>query len=167
QLAGQASKLGLNISPGDTLNVDITLLGSIGAPQFKFNLLGNKDGAAASIQDAVKGRLNAEVEDQKNEAEAEVNDRANIVKEGAQRRIDSLRSLAGARTQQVLDSITRATQTETDRLKDQTAEELRNRLKLDSLRADSLLNKVPGADAIKEELERLNPFKKKKPGGGK
>jgi hypothetical protein len=167
QLAGQASKLGLNISPGDTLNVDITLLGSIGAPQFKFNLLGNKDGAAASIQDAVKGRLNAEVEDQKDEAEAEVNDRANIVKEGAQRRIDSLRSLAGARTQQVLDSITRATQTETDRLKDQTAEELRNRLKLDSLRADSLLNKVPGADAIKEELERLNPFKKKKPGGGK
>lgn len=172
QLAGQASKLGLNITPGDTLNVDIGLLGSIADPQFKFNLLGSKDGEAGSVQDAVvdavKDRVTAEVEDRKEQVEAEVNDRVNTVKDDAQRRIDSLRNLAGARAQQVRDSITRAAQAETERLKAQAAAELRNRLKLDSLRADSLLNKIPGANAIKEELERFNPFKKKKkPGGGR
>jgi uncharacterized protein YjbJ (UPF0337 family) len=172
QLAGQASRLGLNISPGDTLNVDINLLGSIGDPKFKFNLLGSNDGEAGSVQDAVVGavtdRVTTEVETRKEEVEAEVTDRVNIVKEDAQRRIDSLRNVAGERAQQVRDSITRAATAETERLKAQAAAELRNRLKLDSLRADSLLNKIPGAGAIKEELERFNPFKKKKkPGGGK
>ena len=172
QLAGQASGLGLDISPGDTLNVDISLMGSIGDPKFKFNLLGSKDGEAASVQDAVvdavRDRATAEVEERKEEVEAEVTDRVNTVKEDAQRRIDSLRNLAGQRAQAVSDSITRAAQAEADRLKAQAAAELRNRLRLDSLRADSLLNKIPGVDALKEELERFNPFKKKKkPGGGR
>lgn len=166
-LAGQASKLGLNISPGDTLNVDINLLGSINDPSFKFNLLGSKDGEGGTVQDAVTDRINTEVEDRKQEVEAEVTDRVNTVKEDAQRRIDSLRNVAGARAQAVRDSIARAAQAEADRLRAQAAAELRNRLRLDSLRADSLLNKVPGANAIKEELERFNPFRKKKPGGGK
>lgn len=166
QLAGQASNLGLNISPGDTLNVDINLIGTIGDPKFKFNLLGNKGGEATSVQDAVvdavTDRITTEVEDRKEQAEAEVTERVNEVKDDAQRRIDSLRDVAGARAQQVRDSIARAAQAEADRLKAQAAAELRNRLKLDSLRADSLLNKIPGVDAIKEELERFNPFKKKK-----
>lgn len=167
QLAGQAGKLGLNITPGDTLNIDISLLGSIADPKFKFNLLGSKDGESGSVQDAVKDRITTEVEDRKQEVQTEVNDRVNVVKEDAQRRIDSLRNVAGARAQQVRDSITRAAQAETDRLKAQAAAELRNRLKIDSLRADSLLNKIPGANAIKQELEKFNPFKKKKPGGGR
>jgi hypothetical protein len=171
QLAGQASKLGLNITPGDTLNVDINLLGSISDPKFKFNLLGSEDGEAASVQDAVvdavKDRVTTEVEERKEEVEAEVTERVNTVKEDAQRRIDSLRNVAGQRAQQVRDSIARAAQAEADRLKAQAAAELRNRLKLDSLRADSLLNKIPGVDALKEELERFNPFKKKKKTGGK
>ncbi len=173
QLAGQASNLGLDISPGDTLNVDINLLGSIGDPKFKFNLLGSKDGEGSSVQeavvDAVKDRVTTEVEDRKEEVEAEVTEQVNDVKEEAQRRIDSLRNVAGERAQQVRDSISRAAQAETDRLKAQAAAELRNRLRLDSLRADSLLNKIPGVNSIKEELEQFNPFKKKKKkktGGG-
>ncbi len=172
QLAGQASNLGLNISPGDTLNVNIGMLGSIGDPKFKFNLLGSEDGEGGSVQDAVVGavtdRVTTEVEDRKEAAEAEVTERVNDAKEDAQRQIDSLRNVAGERAQQARDSIARAAQAEADRLKAQAAAELRNRLKLDSLRADSLLNKIPGVDAVKEELERFNPFKKKKkPGGGK
>ncbi|TXF88623.1 hypothetical protein FUA23_14245 [Neolewinella aurantiaca] len=169
QLAGQATKLGLDISPGDTLNVDINLLGSISDPKFKFNLLGSKDGQSGSVQDAVvdavKDRVTAEVDDRKEQIQAEVDNKVDAVKEDAQHRIDSLRNVAGERAQQVRDSIARAAQAETDRLKAQAAEELRKKLKLDSLRADSLLNKIPGANSIKEELEKFNPFKKKKTGG--
>ncbi|MFK8162886.1 MAG: AsmA-like C-terminal region-containing protein [Lewinella sp.] len=172
QLAGQAGKLGLNISPGDTLNVNINLLGSISDPQVKFNLLGSKDGGPTSVQDAVVGavtdRVKEEVDTRREEAEQEVQNRVDAVRDDAQRRIDSLKNVATDRARLAQDSIRRAAEAETARLKELAAKELRDRLKLDSLRADSLLNNIPGANRIKEELEKFNPFKKKKkPGGGK
>jgi uncharacterized protein YjbJ (UPF0337 family) len=172
QLAGQAGKLGLNISPGDTLNVNINLLGSIADPQVKFNLLGSKDSGPTSIQDAVVGavtdRVQDEVDTRRQEAEQEVQNRVDAVRDDAQRRIDSLKNVATDRARLAQDSIRRAAAAETARLKEQAARELRNRLKLDSLRADSLLNSIPGANRVKEELEKFNPFKKKKkPGGGR
>jgi len=174
QLAGQAGKLGLDISPGDTLNVDIKLLGNISDPQVKFNLLGSKDGNGnETVQDALVGaakdRVNQEVEDRKEQVRQEVDTRVADVKADARRRIDSLRNVAGDQARLVQDSIRRAADAQAAKLKEQAAAELRNRLKLDSLQADSLLNKVPGADRVKEELERFNPFKKKKkkPGGGR
>ncbi len=171
QLAGQASKLGLNISPGDTLNVNINLLGSISDPQVKFNLLGSKDGGPTSIQDAVVGavtdRVKEEADIRRQQAEQEVQTRVDAVRNDAQRRIDSLKNVTTDRARLAQDSIRRALDAETARLKAEAAKELRNRLKLDSLRADSLLRNIPGANKVKEELEKFNPFKKKKPGGGK
>lgn len=172
QLAGQASKLGLSISPGDTLNVNINLLGSIGDPQVKFNLLGGKDGESGSLQDAVVGavtdRVKEEVDTRRQQAEQEVQNRVDAVKDDAQRRIDSLKNIATDRSRIIQDSIRRAADAEAARLKAQAAKELRDRLKIDSLRADSLLNNIPGANRVKEELEKFNPFKKKpKPGGGR
>jgi uncharacterized protein YjbJ (UPF0337 family) len=170
QLAGQAGKLGLNISPGDTLNVMINLLGNIGNPQVKFNLLGGKDGENTSVEDAMVGavtdRINQEIDTRKEEVKTEVTNRVNDAKGIAQARADSLRSVATQRAQQVRDSIANRASSEADKLKAKAAQELRNRLKIDSLRADSLLRLVPGADRIKEELDKFNPFKKKKPGGG-
>ncbi len=176
QLAGQASRLGLDIAPGDTLNVDINLLGSMNDPELKFKLLGSNDGTGSvqdAVADAVKDRVQAEVDTRRQEAEAEVNQQVDRVKADAQRRIDSLRNLGASRAQIIQDSIRRAADAEAARLKEQAARELRNRLRLDSLRADSVLNNIPGVNRVKEELERFNPFKKKtkteeekKPGGG-
>jgi len=171
QLAGQAGKLGLDISPGDTLNVMINLLGSIGDPKVNFNLLGGKDGGSTSVKDAVVGavtdRVNQEVDTKKEEVKAEVDNRVNDAKAEGQARVDSLRRVAEDRARMVQDSIRRAAQAKADELKGQAAKELRDRLKLDSLRADSLLNNIPGADRVKEELEKFNPFKKKKKTGGR
>lgn len=172
QLAGQAGRLGLDISPGDTLNMNINLLGSLNDPQVKFNLLGSKDGGSTSAQDAVVDAVTDRVKDEadtlRQQAEQEVQNRVDAVRDDAQRRIDSLRNVATDRARQAQDSIRRAAEAEAARLKAQAAQELRNRLRLDSLRADSLLNNIPGVDRIKGELERFNPFKKKKkPGGGK
>ena len=170
QLAGQAGKLGLNISPGDTLNVNINLLGSINDPKVKFNLLGSEDAGATSVQDAVvdavTDRVKEEVDTRREEAEQEVQNRVDAVQDDAQRRIDSLKNVATDRARLAQDSIRRAVEAETARLKAQVALELRNRLKLDSLRADSLLRSIPGANRVKEELEKFNPFKKKKKTGG-
>jgi F0F1-type ATP synthase membrane subunit b/b' len=118
--------------------------------------------------DAVTDRVLEEVDTRRQEAEQEVQNRVDAVRDDAQRRIDSLKSIATDRARLAQDSIRRAAEAEAARLKALAAQELRNRLKLDSLRADSILNSIPGVDRVKEELERFNPFKKKKkPGGGK
>ena len=174
RLAGQAGRLGLDISPGDVLNVAIKLGGSLSDPSVKFDLLGTGEGddddnAIDAVSDAIGDQLNEQVNEHKAEAERQVNERIDAARQDAQRRIDSLRAVAGDRARLVQDSIRRAVAAREQRLREQAALELQRRLKLDSLRADSLLNVVPGVDAnrVREELERFNPFKKKKKTGGR
>ncbi len=175
QLAGQAGKLGLNITPGDTLNVAINLGGSISEPTTSFKLLGTNGGEPQSVQDAVVGavkdRVQEEVDTRREEATERVNEEVDKVKEDAQRRIDSLRTIATNRSREIQDSIRRAAATQAERLRQEAADRLK--LQLDSARLDSIRRALPpgvneAADKIKEELERFNPFKKKpKSGGGK
>ena len=171
QLAGQANRLGLNLSPGDTLNVAINLGGSISNPTYKFNLLSAQDGQPTTVQDAVvdaaRDQVQQEIDNKKEEVTTQVTDRVNAARDLAQARADSLKRVAQQRAQILQDSIRRAAANETERIKDQAARELANRLRLDSLRRDSLLRNVPGADAIRDELDRFNPFKKKKKDGGR
>ncbi|SEP66222.1 AsmA family protein [Neolewinella agarilytica] len=173
QLAGQAGKLGLNITPGDTLNVAINLGGNISDPTTSFKLLGTNGGEPQSVQDAVVGavkdRVQDEVDTRREEATERVNEEVDKVKEDAQRRIDSLRAVATNRSQEIQDSIRRAAAAQAERLRQEAANKLK--LQLDSARLDSIRRALPpgvneAADKVKEELERFNPFKKKKTGGG-
>ncbi len=154
QLAGQASKLGLNISPGDTLNIGIGLTGTFQRPNTSFKLLGT-DGQATTVQDAVKERLVEEVNKQKDKVEARV-------REEAATRVDSLKSLADARARAAQDSLKRLAQI---RVKEEAANKLG--VKVDSTALDSLAGKLPvnvgkEADKLKAELDKFNPFKRKK-----
>lgn len=173
KLAGEAGKLGLNISPGDTINVAINLGGNIASPTTKFQLLGTNGSSGQSAGGALVEGLRDQVDDrvalEKEKVEAEVDARVNAAKEDAQARIDSLRRVAGAQAQVAQDSIRRAIAAETNRLKQEAAKQLKGRL--DSIRLDSLKNILPpgaqdAADKLKGELDKFNPFKKKKDGGG-
>ena len=173
QLAGQAGKLGLNISPGDTLNVAINLGGSISDPTTSFKLLGTNGGGPQSVQDAVVGavkdRVQEEVDTRREEATERVNEEVDKVKDEAQRRIDSLRNVATDRSREIQDSIRRAAAAQADRLRQEAAKKLK--LQLDSARLDSIRRALPpgvneAADKVKEELDKFNPFKKKKKTGG-
>ncbi len=168
KLAGQAGKLGLNITPGDTLNLNVKLTGSLADPRAGFDLLGTEGGGgdgslAGSVKDAVKDRVQEELETRKEQ-----------VRDELATRVDSAKALAGARAQVVEDSLRSAAAQQAERLEQEAANKLRGALGLgrDSTAtagADSLA--LPGAaqdavDDVKKELEKFNPFKRKKNGGG-
>lgn len=175
KLAGEAGRLGLNISPGDTINVAIELGGSISNPTTSFKLLGTNQGdgstVGGSIVDGVRDQVTDRVDEEKDKVEAEVNTRVDAARAEAEARLDSLKRVAGTQTQQVQDSIRRALAAETARLQQELADKLK--IKLDSARLDSLKGTLSpaaqeAADKLKQELDKFNPFKKKKkPDGGK
>lgn len=171
QLAGQAGKLGLNISPGDTLNVAINLGGSITDPSTRFRLLGTNQGEGQSVGGAIvdnlKDQTSERIAAEKEKATAEAEARIAAAKAAAEARADSLRRVAGNRAQAAQDSIQRAIAAETEKLRRQAAEKLR--LRLDSIRLDSIKNSLPpevkdAADEVRERLRRFNPFGKKTDG---
>ena len=168
QLAGQAGKLGLDISPGDTLNLNVKLTGTIADPRAGFDLLGTEGGGgdgslAGAVTDAVKDRVQEELDTRKEQ-----------VRDELETRVDSAKALAGARAQVVEDSLRSAAAQQAERLEREAANKLRGALGLgrDSTATaggDSLA--LPGAaqdavDDVKKELEKFNPFKRKKSGGG-
>ncbi|MBB4078123.1 hypothetical protein GGR28_000724 [Lewinella aquimaris] len=165
RLAGQAGKLGLNISPGDTLNLNISLTGTIGNPRATFDLLGSEgsgdQGLGGSVAGAVKERVQQELDTRKEQ-----------VKNELESRVDSARNLASDRARIVEDSLRSAAAEQARRLETEAANKLKGALGLgrDTTQAtDSLA--LPGAakdavEDVKKELEKFNPFKRKKGNGG-
>ena len=170
KLAGQANKLGLNLSPGDTLNLNIKLTGDLANPRANFDLLGTQGGGAAgggNLADAataaVQERVKEELDARKAQVETEL-----------QTRVDSAKALAGNRARAVEDSLRTAAAQQADRLEREAANQLKGALGLGrdttTARSDSTTVGLPGAaeDAVndvKKELEKFNPFKRKKGGG--
>ncbi|THH41533.1 AsmA-like C-terminal region-containing protein [Neolewinella litorea] len=156
KLAGQAGKLGLNLTPGDTLNLNITLTGSMSDPRAGVDLLGKSGSGgntsvAGTVTDAVRDRLTEEVTS----------------------RTDSLRGIAENRANTFRDSLAAQANNQARQLEEQAANRLKDALgvKRDSAgtAADSLKLPNVGRDAVedvKKELEKFNPFKRKKSGGG-
>jgi hypothetical protein len=174
QLAGQAGKLGLDISPGDTMNVAINLGGSIGSPAVKFNLLGTNGGggdqsAGGAIVGAVTEQVTDRVDEEEEKLKEEVDSRVDAATEDAQARLDSLKGLATDKARLAQDSIRQVLADQAARLKKEAADKLK--IRLDSVKLDSLKKLLPteaqeAADKLKEELGKFNPFKKKKKDGG-
>ena len=156
KLAKQAKGLGLNLSPGDTINLDIALTGSMSDPKANFNLLGSNgaDGqgqtAGGAVADAIKDRAEEEV----------------------RQRTDSLRSLAEERTQNFRDTLEKQAAAQAERLEQQAAARVRDALGISDTSqtiADSIDIPGVGKDAVedvKNKLEKFNPFKRKKGDGG-
>ncbi|WP_116105487.1 AsmA family protein [Lewinella sp. IMCC34191] len=152
-LGSQAKKLGLNISPGDTLNLDIALTGSISDPKTGINLLGTGSGSSQSTTGAIAGAL-------QDRAEEEVRSR-----------VDSARQVAEQRAEVFRDTLERAAAEQAKRLEDAAAERVRGALGLNDSTttiADSLDIPNLGKEAVedvKAKLEKFNPFKRNKNGG--
>ncbi|MCP9235348.1 AsmA-like C-terminal region-containing protein [Lewinella sp. JB7] len=154
KLAGQAGKLGLNITPGDTINLNISLTGSIANPRAAFDLLGTQGsgdrGLGGTVADAAKERLQEELNT----------------------RLDSAKTLAGDRARIVQDSLRTVAAEQARRLETEAANRLKGALGVgrDSAQVrDSLALPDAAKDAVddvKKELEKFNPFKRKKTGGG-
>jgi hypothetical protein len=157
KLAGQADRLGLSIRPGDTLNLAVNLTGSISDPRTSVNLLGTKGGdgsgsAAGSVVAAAEDRLRDEVNT----------------------RVDSARTVAETQVEKAKDSLRSAADQTAAALKNEATNQLKDVLtgRRDSTQRPGIdsLNLPPAAkdavEDVKKELEKFNPFKRRKSGGG-
>ncbi|WP_157974264.1 AsmA family protein [Lewinella sp. IMCC34183] len=152
RLAGQAGKLGLNISPGDTLNLNIGITGTVSNPRASLDLLGTEGGggsASGTVAGAVRDRV-----------EEELTSRA-----------DTLRAIAQQRANGFRDSLANVANEQARNLENEAGRRLQDALGLgkDTTARDSLALPNVGRDAVedvKKELEKFNPFKRKKSGGG-
>jgi hypothetical protein len=162
QLSNQVQKLGLNVTPGDTLNLAIRLTGSMSDPKVGYNLLGvGGNGIGTSDSTSLAGSLRQEAAGQvdaaRQQAEEQIADTKGQVKEAVNQTVDSVRNVAKEQATAI-----------GQQAKDKVREAIG--IPRDSTRRDSTgapaeeLKK--GAETIKKELEKFNPFGKKKSGGG-
>lgn len=165
RLTAEANKIGFDIKKSEFVNVGINLGGSLSDPQVKYNLLGSE--GSQSLGDAAKETVKQEIENQKEKLEEEIDKK----KEAAKAEVESKVNAA-------VDSAKIAAQKELDKAKDKALDAVKDQVgsKADTAAQkllDNLLKKDTSntTDQIKDQLEKFNPFKKKKKtdkeGGGK
>lgn len=141
QIVKEASRFGLNIKQSEFVNVQFDLTGSIKDPKVGLKLLGaDGESVAASPADAAKDAAKQVVEDKIAEGKEQV-------KETTKLAVDSAKVVLGQKVEAAKDSLANKAK---DLLNDQLG-----------TAADSSAT----VDKIKEELEKFNPFKKKKKNG--
>lgn len=161
-LQKEASKYGVNLKQSEFVNVLINLTGSITDPKVKLQLLG-ADGEA-TLGEAAKDQVNAELDKQKEvlrqKAEAELEKGKEIVKEKVNQAADTARAVINKKVEEAKDKATEV-------VKEKIGEKAGT--VLDSTARKKVDEALEGAgkgskDKIKEELDKFNPFKKKKDG---
>lgn len=137
QISKEAAKFGLNVAKSEFVNVQFNITGSIKSPKVGMKFLGTDGNSVAeSPTEAAKDAL-------KKEAEAKIEEGKQMAKDAANKAIDSAKIMANK---------------ELDKAKDEVAKKAEEALK------DKLGSKVDSTtkDQIKTQLDKFNPFKKKK-----
>ncbi|MEZ5044672.1 MAG: AsmA-like C-terminal region-containing protein [Saprospiraceae bacterium] len=160
-LQGQAAKLGVNLEKSEFVNVLINLTGSTTDPKIKLNLLSG-DGETTLV-DAGKAALQDEINTQKEALEQKAEEKLEEGKAIAKEKVDQVVDT----TKKVINSKLEEAKTEA---KEKAEEILKEKLGSQAGKlVDSTANKVLGntntqekVDSIKSQLDKFNPFKKKK-----
>ena len=115
-LLTQAAGKGLNITPGETVNLDVIIKGTFTDPEVSFGLSGVMDDAVDQLRDQVEQRLQDEVDEVRDRVEdqvretvdearqkvqAELDARAAQVMEQANRQADNIRREANAGAERI------------------------------------------------------------------
>ncbi|MCB9290452.1 MAG: hypothetical protein H6560_24290 [Lewinellaceae bacterium] len=155
-LQKEASKLGINIQQGEFVNVLINLTGDIQSPKVGLKLLGMDGEGETSVADAAKEKV-------KEETQKAIDEGKQVVKETTQKAIDSAKTVATQKIDETKKELEQKAKEEAQKalgnVVDSTAQK----------KADELLKDATkeGTDKIKENLDKWNPFGKKKKDGGR
>ena len=164
-LQKEAAKYGVNLKQSEFVNVLVNLTGSITDPKVKLQLLG-ADGEA-TLGETAEGQVKAELDKQKEElrqkAEAELEKGKAMVNEKINQAADTARAVINKKVDEAKDKATEV-------VKEKIGEKAGT--VLDSTARKKVDDVLEGAgkeskDKIKEELDKFNPFKKKKKDGEK
>ncbi|MBW6499269.1 MAG: AsmA family protein [Bacteroidales bacterium] len=115
-MVSQAAARGLNITPGETVNLDVIIKGTFTDPEVSFGLSGVVDDVAGQLRDQVEQRIQDEVDqvrdrvedqvregvdDARQKVQAELDARAAQVMEQANRQADNIRREANAGAERI------------------------------------------------------------------
>ncbi|PHI20813.1 hypothetical protein CEQ90_05475 [Lewinellaceae bacterium SD302] len=168
QLAGEVSKLGLDVSPGDTLNFAIGLAGTFADPKTSLRLLGTKNGdGSSSIAGNLVDQAKDEVDKRLDDAKQQANDRLADEKARAEQAKKDLEAQVLAERQRITDSIRAAVEARRKGITNQVNDEAQKAIdKAKDAVGDELEGKTQEEiDKIKGKLDKFNPFKKPKKDG--
>ncbi|HFA50895.1 MAG TPA: hypothetical protein ENJ95_17945 [Bacteroidetes bacterium] len=157
-LAGQASKLGLNVNAGEFVNVRIGITGTITDPKIDIKLLGT-EGEAQSVQDAVVGTVKDAANEAVDKAKADAQARLEAERKRAEEKV---KEEADRLAKKATDAAKKKAEEEAKKLADEKAKKLADAAKR---KAEEEAKKLLDEEK-KKKLEDLIPFKKKKKGGG-
>ncbi len=163
-LQKEASKYGVSLKQSEFVNVLINLTGSITDPKVKLQLLGG-DGES-TLAESAEGQAKAELEKQtdalRQQAESKLEEGKEIAKEKINQAADTARAVINKKVDEAKD---KATQVVKDKIGEQAGTVLDSAAQK---KVDEVLNSAgkESKDKIQNELEKFNPFKKKKKDGG-
>jgi hypothetical protein len=161
-LRKEASRFGLNLQKNEFVNVMIQISGSVKKPKITLNLLGG-DGETpvdASVEATLKNEAEKAKAEIKKEVSAKVEESKELVRETTEKAVDSIKTVAGQKLEE-------AEQKAKEAAKAKLEETIGSQVDSASLKkAQELIDKNKEAERIKKELEKFNPLKKKKEGGG-
>jgi hypothetical protein len=173
-LAGEASKLGLNIQPGDTLNFGIGLTGAFGNTKTSVKLLGTNGtgggtgaGLVGDLKAQAKDEIDKQLDDAKGQAQAKIDEEKAKLEGEFQAKQDEARAALLAKRQAAADSIAQMVQQRKDALNGKVNEATQSAADKAKEALDKQLEgkTQEEIDKLKEEAKKLNPFGKKKDGG--
>ncbi len=162
-LEKEASKLGINVQPGELLLLDISLSGSLLNPQVKITPVGT---AGKPLDEMAKDELIKKQEEIKEKIETEIADTKEEIRDSIQDVVtevkDTVSAVVNEKVEQAKDTITSVVK-ETGK---KVVDSLLQKVPKDTVatKVVDILQEKTGkeVDDIKKQLEDFNPFKKKK-----
>ena len=94
KLYANAASKGINISPSETLNMNVNVGGSFSEPKISIDLKDNVKQSAAAIKEEIKEKAKEEIEKKKEEAKAIVNEEAEKIIAEAEKQAGQIRQEA-------------------------------------------------------------------------
>jgi vacuolar-type H+-ATPase subunit H len=151
-LRAEASKLGVNIAQSEFINVAINFSGAINQPKVAVRFLG-ADGEA-TLAESAEAQLRAEAEKQLERARE-------LLEEKRDQIVDTARALVDEQLQRAKDEATRKAE---ELLREQSRQVTKGLEEEARTGVGTIIDSVAGKSArdIREDLERFNPFQRKK-----
>jgi len=158
-LSAEAGKLGLNIANGEFIDVLVTITGSIKSPKVAFKPLGSSGGSVTDdISNSVKDKINETTDKVKDE----VNKKTEEIK-------DSISTVVNEKVSEVKDKVNETKDKAVDSVKKVVVKKVGDQIDknlpdtIGGVSKDDIKKKAEEqADKIKDDLNKWNPFKKKK-----
>jgi hypothetical protein len=93
-LASQASAKGLDVKPGDNINLQVNILGTFSDPKLSMVAMENADAARAQVKEAVKAKVTQEVEKVKEDVIEEYNAEIEKIMKDAEKQAEQVKQAA-------------------------------------------------------------------------